>query len=141
MRKIEETFEWQVRKHKDGALYECDIYFDIVEPGWIRDLVDKVAAPIRAIKIEPAPAGATPEQIKELANKADDSIKKANDEAVDILKTQLAQKYSKKNKDMTLDEVMEIFVLYPVVRDKFIKKWHEVCFKQTFRGLELDKDS
>lgn len=141
MRKIQETFEWQIRKHINGALMECDIYFDIVEPAWIRDMQKHISEPLVEFKPENIPDGTKDEEVVEVVERNKVAFEKANNEVNTRLTAKLKEKYSNKNKDLTIDEVVAIFHEYPAILSKFILKWHEVSFKQTFRGLELDQDS
>lgn len=141
MRKIQETFEWQIRKHINGALMECDIYFDIVEPEWIREAQKFISEPLATFKPEEIPENSKDDEVMAIVERNKEAFEKANGEVNTRLHDKFKEKFSSKNKDLTIDEVVAIFHEYPAVLSKFILKWHEVCFKQTFRGLELDKDS
>ena len=140
MKQIETTFNWKIRKTVDGKLNECDIYINIVEPKKVSEYQRLIHQPYIDNPIEHVGSGATTEDILAITERNEATMKKIEGEVMERLTQTINEVWSTKNKDFTAAELVEVFKSYPVIFNKFLLKWHEVCLKQTFLGLELDKD-
>lgn len=131
MKKIELDFNFKVRMWKDGSLQEADVFLNVIETDMVRAVMEYVREPY---KFYTADDNDTPEQ-------ATEKLEKINAEMESRLLEKVTLYWSKKNKDIKPEDLVKQFIKYPERMQKVMVKWVEVCHKNTFLGIELDKDS